>query len=188
MDARQFFDTWLPAAPAQLLEVGCGSGELALSLAEDGYAVTAIDPEAPQGSLFRRTTVEEFDEPGPFEAVAAQLSLHHVADLAAALDKVEDVLAPEGRVVIDDFGWERLDEGAAARVGIPFDEWHEEHEHLHTAKAMLVALDERFVRRTLSWEPFLFREGRQVMDEAHERALIAAGRLPAIGFQYVGER
>jgi hypothetical protein len=101
---------------------------------------------------------------------------------------VVDVLSSEGRVVIDDFGWERLDEGAAERVGIPFDEWQEEHEHLHSAEAMLVGLDERFVRRSFSWEPFLFREGRRVMDELRERKLIAEGRLRALGFHYVGER
>jgi hypothetical protein len=101
---------------------------------------------------------------------------------------VVDVLSSEGRVVIDDFGWERLDEGAAERVGIPFDEWQEEHEHLHSAEAMLVELDERFVRRSFSWEPFLFREGRRVMDELRERKLIAEGRLRALGFHYVGER
>ena len=188
MDARAFVLGELPSVPARILEVGCGSGELALSLAENGYTVTAIDPDAPAEPIFRRATIEDFDEPGPFDAVVLQLSLHHVADLAAAVDKIATVLAPAGRVVIDDFGWERLDEGAAERVGIPFAEWQEEHEHLHTASAMLVELDERFARLTFSWEPFLFREGREVMDEARERALIAEGRLPAIGFQYVGER
>jgi SAM-dependent methyltransferase len=188
MDARQFFDTWLPAAPARLLEVGCGSGELATSLAEAGYDVLAIDPDPPEGSLFRRTRIEDFDSTETFDAVIAQLSLHHVGDLAVALDKVVDVLSSEGLVVIDDFGWERLNERAAEGVGIGFDEWQDEHEHLHTAEAMLVELDERFVRRTFSWEPFLFREGRRVMDEARERTLIAEGRLPALGFQYVGER
>jgi hypothetical protein len=53
---------------------------------------------------------------------------------------------------------------------------------------MLAELDQRFVRRTFSWEPFLFRESRHVLDEARERKLIAEGRLGAVGFQYVGER
>ena len=178
----------LPAAPARVLEVGCGSGELSISLAKAGYDVLGIDPEAPPGPIFRRVAIEDLDEPDPFDAVVAQLSLHHVADLAIALDKVAELLTPEGRLVIDDFGWERLDEAAAERVGIPYADWQEEHEHLHTADAMLGALDERFIRRTLSWEPFLFREGGHVMDEDDERRLIAQGRLPAVGFQYVGER
>ena len=189
MDARAFVLEELPPAPARVLEVGCGTGELATALAEAGYDVLAIDPDAPpEGALFRRTRIEDFDSPDEFDAVVAQLSLHHVADLAVALDKVLDVLSAEGRLVVDDFGWELLDEATAERVGIPFDEWCEEHDHLHTAEAMLRALDERFVRRTFSREPFLFREGRGVMDEARERSLMAQGRLPAIGFQYVGIR
>ena len=171
-----------------MLEVGCGEGELARALAEAGYDVLAIDPDAPEGPLFRRTRIEDLDSTETFDAAVAQLSLHHVTDLAVALDKVVEVLSGDGRVVIDDFGWERLDEGAAEGAGIGFDEWQAEHEHLHTAEAMLEELDERFVRRTFSWEPFLFRESRRVLDEARERALIGEGRLPAIGFRYVGER
>jgi SAM-dependent methyltransferase len=184
----EFIPSELPRPPARVLEVGCGPGELATTLAEAGYDVLAIDPDAPEGSLFRRTRIEDLDSTETFDAVIAQLSLHHVPDLAIALDKVAEVLSDEGRVVIDDFGWERLTEGAAESVGIRFDEWRDEHEHLHSAEAMLAALDERFDRRAFSWVPFLFREGRQVADEARERALIGEGRLPAIGFQYVGER
>jgi len=188
MNGRDFVLAELPAPPARVLEVGCGPGKLASALSQAGYDVLAIDPDAPKGTLFRRTTIEELDDPGPFDAVVAQLSLHHVADLAFALDKVGELLTAAGRLVIDDFGWERLDEEAAERVGIPYAEWQEEHEHLYTAEAMLGALDDRFIRRTFSWEPFLFREGRHVMDEEEERRLIAEGRLPAVGFQYVGER
>ena len=36
----------LPPAPALVLEVGAGDGELARSLRESGYAVTAIDPKS----------------------------------------------------------------------------------------------------------------------------------------------
>jgi SAM-dependent methyltransferase len=187
MDARQFFDTWLPGAPAQLLELGCGSGELARSLAENGYAVTAIDPEAPAGLIFRRTKIEDFASTDSFDAVLASLSLHHVADLGVALDRVAALLAPGGRVVIDDFGWERLTDSAAERVAIPFIEWQEEHEHLHRSDAMLVELDKRFSRLAFSWEPFLFRESRRAIDEEAERQFIENGRLRAIGFRYVGE-
>ncbi len=61
-------------------------------MADAGYDVVAIDPDAPDGEIFRRTTIEAFDDPGPFDAVVASLSLHHVHDLGAALDKLVRLL------------------------------------------------------------------------------------------------
>jgi 2-polyprenyl-3-methyl-5-hydroxy-6-metoxy-1,4-benzoquinol methylase len=64
--------------PARVLEVGCGEGDLAVSLDRAGYSVTAIDPSAPEGPIFRRVGIGEFSEPGLFDHVVAILSLHHV--------------------------------------------------------------------------------------------------------------
>jgi 2-polyprenyl-3-methyl-5-hydroxy-6-metoxy-1,4-benzoquinol methylase len=178
----------LPPPPARVLEVGCGQGELAEALAAAGYNVLAIDPEAPSGRIFRRTTIEELEEPGPFDAVAASRSMHHVEDLGHALDKVAALLRPGGAVILDEFAWDRLDARSAAEVGIDPDEWREEHETLHTAGAMLRALAKRFEERSLSWEPYLHREARQAVDEHAERRLIDSGRLAPIGFRYVGVR
>ncbi len=44
-----------------VLEVGCGAGNLACALDAAGYRVLAIDPEAPEGAIFRRIRVEELD-------------------------------------------------------------------------------------------------------------------------------
>jgi 2-polyprenyl-3-methyl-5-hydroxy-6-metoxy-1,4-benzoquinol methylase len=178
----------LPLAPVRVLEIGCGEGELTSTLARAGHDVLGIDPDAPEGLLFRRSTIEELDEPGPFEAVVASRSLHHVEDLAVALDKVVAVLRESGVIVIDDFGWERLDAASADRVGLPVDDWREEHEHLHTSEAMLDELDKRFERRSFSWEPYLYREARHVLAPDEERRLIEEGQIQAIGFRYVGNR
>ena len=67
--------------PAQVLEVGCGEGELAHALVRAGHSVMAIDPWAPEGPIFRRVGIEEFTDPGPFDYVAASLSPHHIEHL-----------------------------------------------------------------------------------------------------------
>jgi SAM-dependent methyltransferase len=183
---EEFVLAELPAPPARVLEVGCGEGDLARALVAAGYDVLAIDPEAPEGRLFQRTTIEKLDDPGPFTAVVASRSLHHVHQLEAALDKVVSLLAPSGRIVIDDFAWERLDETSAAAVGIDHAAWREEHSGLHTSAAMLDALTRRFSDSVVCWTPYMHREAHGSVDERTERALIATGALAPIGFRYVG--
>jgi Methyltransferase domain len=63
MGLHAFVHEHLPAAPARVLEVGCGRGDLARALARAGHRVVAIDPEAPDGDLFRTTTLEAFADP-----------------------------------------------------------------------------------------------------------------------------
>ena len=99
--------------PARVLEVGCGEGELAHALTRAGHSVTAIDPRAPEGRIFRRVGIEGFSDPGPFDHVVASLSLHHVEDLGGALDKIADVLRTGGSLVVVEFAWERIDEATA---------------------------------------------------------------------------
>jgi predicted RNA methylase len=72
-----------PPAPSRVLEVGCGTGELALALSETGYGIVAIDPGAPDGEIFHRLQLEEFKARRPFDAVVASRSLHHIEELRA---------------------------------------------------------------------------------------------------------
>ena len=99
--------------PARVLEVGCGKGDLAVALDRAGYSVTAIDPRAPEGSIFRRVGIEEFSEPGPFDHVVAILSLHHVEDIGGALDKIVSLLRAGGILVVVEFAWDRIDAATA---------------------------------------------------------------------------
>jgi 2-polyprenyl-3-methyl-5-hydroxy-6-metoxy-1,4-benzoquinol methylase len=188
MNVLAFVLASLPAPPVHVLEVGCGDGEMALRLAAAGHDVLGIDPDAPDGPLFLRTTIEELDGSGAFDAVVASRSLHHVHDLPAALDKIEALLTTGGSVIIDEFAWERLDARSAAAVGLDLAEWREEHADLHTSTAMIRELDERLIRRELTWEPYLHREAHMVVSEELERRLIAGGTVLPIGFRYVGTR
>ena len=73
----------------------------------------------PRARIFRQVSLEEFDEAGPFEAVVASRSLHHVPDLDAAVEKVDSVLVRGGLVLLDDYAKERFDGRTAA--------WYYEH-------------------------------------------------------------
>jgi SAM-dependent methyltransferase len=75
--------------------------------------VTAIDPRAPEGPIFRRARIEEFSDPGQFDHVVAILSLHHVEDLGTALGNMADLLSAGGTLVVVEFAWDRIDEATA---------------------------------------------------------------------------
>lgn len=81
-------------------------------MAGAGYEVTAVDPQAPQGPIFRQARLEDLDDPGPY-AVVACLALHQVADLGAVLDASVRLLRPAGRLLVIEYGWDRIDEAAA---------------------------------------------------------------------------
>ena len=206
MDVEAFVLGHLPSVPARVLEVGCGEGALARALDRAGYAVTAIDPKAPEGPLFRRVTLEELADPGPFDAVVASLSLHHVESLPTALDRIDALLGPRGVVVVNEFAKDRLDPqtaewyferrhalAAARGAAAPgcFDEclrqWEDDHADLHGYEAMRAALDARFHERFFAWVPYLHYELAQVASEAEEQELIDSGAIRATGFRYVGE-
>jgi SAM-dependent methyltransferase len=159
-DLTDFVLSQLPLAPARVLEVGCGEGELARALADAGYDVVAIDPEAPDGPIFRRTTIEAFDEPGPFGAVVASLSLHHVEDLGGVLDKLVGLV--DGPLILNEHAWDRLEPMTP--------EWEEEHADLHGYAEMRPELDARFEELFFEWRPYPV-DGEEV---------------PGLGFRYVG--
>ena len=94
-----------------MLDVGCGQGELTTALAVDSYDVLGIDPRAPEGDRFRRILLEDLDpEEGPFDAVVASHSLHHVRELGQALDRIVALLNPAAVLVLDEHGWDLADE------------------------------------------------------------------------------
>ena len=182
--------------PSRVLEIGCGDGQVALALAASGHDVTAIDPVAPDGPIFERVTLEEFVPAQPFDAAVASRSLHHVADLAHAVDKIAQ-LAP--LLVVDEFAWDRFDERTAAWYLAQLDdasssvqqclrEWKEEHSGLHGHETLRIGFERRFRERSFVWRPYLYRYPEVRADEESERAAIDAGVIDALGFRYVGRR
>jgi SAM-dependent methyltransferase len=185
----------LPPAPARVLEVGCGAGSLAWALHTAGHRILAIDPDAPEGPIFRRAKLEELADVGPFGAVVASYSLHHIGSLSRALERIASLLEPRGNLVIEEFGWDLLDQATAewygrqqgeASVESVQTDWRAEHEGLHGYAEMRFALDQRFAEQSFEWQPYLYRCLKRNDLEPREREAIARGEIRAVGFRYVG--
>jgi len=203
---RSFVRDTVPP-PARLLEVGCGRGTLALALGADGYDVTAVDPQAPEGSPFRRLRIEDYDDERPFDAVVASLSLHHVDDLSVAVDRIASLLPSGGLLLVDEFARERFT-GATARwyhlqrlalaaaggdageVPAAFEDWErrwqERHGHIFALGEVRDALAVRFDEQRFEWQPYLYSYHLDDALEPLERAMIDAGGLEATGARYQG--
>jgi SAM-dependent methyltransferase len=186
----------LARSPSRVLEVGCGEGRLALALAARGHDVTAIDPVAPEGPIFRHVTLEELDATERFDAVVASRSLHHVHELDLALEKIAR-LAP--LLIVDEFACDRFDERTATWYLAHVDgqpksleeclrEWAEEHAGLHGCETLRAALDRRFRERFFAWRPYFHRYPEVHASQANEQAAIDAGAINPLGFRYVGAR
>jgi SAM-dependent methyltransferase len=207
----------LPAAPASVLEVGCGSlGGFVSPLLTSGYDAVGVDPEAPEGPAYRTMQFEEYELPQPVDCVVASTSLHHVADLDDVLNRVTDALVPGGVLVVVEWAWERFDEATAmwsfSRLDTPSPDaepgWlqrHRDHwmaseqpwdaylsawvneEGLHPGGHIMRKLDDRFERRMRADGPHFFADLADTT-EADEQAAIDAGRIQATGIRYVGIR
>jgi Methyltransferase domain len=200
VDFTEFTLSQLPAAPQRVLEVGCGwEGGVAPALDRAGHDVLAIDPNAPEGPFYRRVTLEELEDTGPFDAVVAGRVLHHVNPLEPALDKLAG-LAPV--LVVDEFAWNHMDAPtvdwyesqhrvlrAAGREpkGPPdLADWHVSHVDLHPYETLRAELDARYDTQVIEWRPYLYLWLDGPASEALESALIDAGAIRPIGYRYVG--
>ena len=212
MSLASFVLRFLPSVPARVLEIGCGPvGDLTYALAAAGYAIVAVDPVAPEGPLFRRIPFEEFTEPGPFDAVVASLSMHHIADLTRSAAAIVNLLVPGGRFILEEWDRDRLLDNATARwyfhqrqaaavtslhtgdAPLPdrYEEWRSawiaDHGDLHGYTAIRDQLMAPFRERFFTWRPYLYRYGLHESLEPLERALIEEGAIQATGFRWVGE-
>jgi SAM-dependent methyltransferase len=215
--AWPFVRSQLPPAPVRVLEIGCGPlGGFVPALLDGGYQAVGVDPEAPEGSDYRRIQFEQYEPPQPVESAVASLALHHVADLDAVLDRLAASLAPGGVLVVVEWAWERFDEATArwcfarlappapgvepgwlhrhqerwAASGQPWEgycrTWAEQ-EGLHRSEAIVAGLDARFERQRHAREPYLFAELADT-SEAEEQAAIHAGLIQAVGIRYAATR
>ncbi len=106
----------LPPAPARVADLGCGTGTLALLLAEEGYAVDGLDFSPAMVGLARdkaghvATFVQGDAAEPPLEVAAYDVVLsRHVLwampSPAAALERWIGLLAPGGRLLLVEGNW-----------------------------------------------------------------------------------
>ncbi|MGW4908395.1 class I SAM-dependent methyltransferase [Streptomyces sp. NPDC004270] len=154
--------TWLPERPADLLDLGCGTGSLALLAAEQGHHVTGVDSspamvERARAKLAGRDAVFLLgDAVAPpvgerlFDTVLVRHVLWALPDPARVLRHWRGLLRPGGRFVLVEGVW-----GTVTPVGIPAD-------RLTDLLAPLAAdvRVERLSARTVLW-------GKEVDDERY---------------------
>jgi SAM-dependent methyltransferase len=161
---------WLPltAAPRHIVDLGCGTGAGTFALLDrfPEAHVTAVDHSAPHLQRLRekacaagldgrvRTVQADLDaavwpELGTPDLVWASASMHHMADPAAALRHVRELLAPDGLfALIELSGFPRF---------LPGDEEAALEERAHTASERYHA--EHVPHRGAAWGPKLEAAG-----------------------------
>jgi len=116
-----------PRPGAAIVDVGCGTGSLALRLAhvEPGARIVGVDPDPDVLAVARRKAaaagaavdwrvgmgdaLEDVVGAGSADVVVSSLVLHQcpMAMKRAVLASAHAALAPGGRLVIADYGWQR---------------------------------------------------------------------------------
>jgi SAM-dependent methyltransferase len=196
-DTPAFVQRALPPAPARVLEVGAGDGELATLLAQAGYDVLAIDPAPAEGGAVRPVALADLDEPpASFDAAVAVLSLHHVNPLAESCAHLAGLLAPGAVLVLDEFDVGRVDVDAAswwlARGGhdrVAGEVVAELRHHCHTFAEVVAALAPWFEPEGQPARgPYLYRWALPDGMRDEEEAAIAAGEIQATGVRLVARR
>ena len=142
-----FVKRFLPSAGGRVIEVGCGTGELAASLADDGYTVLAIDSDPDSIAAAQRLGVEariatwpDVND-GQFDAVLFTCSLHHIHPLNESVGRAAESLTEGGRIIVEDFAYDSVDEKTLC--------WFRSAIGLLEAAGVLIAGDE-FVQKILS--------------------------------------
>ncbi len=119
---RELMRSALPPAPAQVADLGCGTGSLSLLVASLGHRVQGIDLSAGmlgracgkaalEGTAAARPTFARADAARPpfragwCDVVLCRHVLWALPDPAAALRRWADLLAPGGRLVLVEGRW-----------------------------------------------------------------------------------
>lgn len=147
----------------RLLEIGCGTGEVAAELAQTDQVV-ALDSAPDSVAQARRLGIDarvadwpfEWKE-APFDAVLFTRSLHHLEALDAGLLGARGVLAPDGVVLVEDFAYSEAN-GSVRR-------WMAERARELQSRALITPPADSLVARLLASD-----DPERAWDDDHEHA------------------
>lgn len=122
LESLTYISSYLGASPVRVLDVGCGRGELAKRLRASGHDVVGVDTSEEAIRTARRAGIDarvaewpKFDE-APFDVVIFSRSLHHMAQLDAAVARARELLKPGGKIIVEDFAVDEIHPLAAEWV------------------------------------------------------------------------
>ena len=110
---HDFFIRHLPERRGRVLEVGCGSGLLALELSKFFDSVTATDISEPMLAIarrkrtaanveYRRADANRLALEETFDAIVSHTTFHHLENIPETLSRLKAALAPGGRLILTD--------------------------------------------------------------------------------------
>ncbi len=129
LDTYHFVRKMIPHSGQKILEVGSGNGYLSLELARDGHDVVGLDTSQEIIEVAKRTKNAHSMPSGfgsltyicadigtweaaehSFDIVIITRTLHHLHPLQPILTKVKHLLTEKGRIICQDYAYDRLNE------------------------------------------------------------------------------
>lgn len=105
----------LPAAPARIADLGCGTGTLTRLLSDEGFAVDGLDfssamiqrarAKVPEARFVIGNAADPGLEPAAYDVVLSRHVLWAMPDPEAAIARWVGLLAPDGRLVLVEGHW-----------------------------------------------------------------------------------
>jgi len=112
---RSLLLEFLPAAPARVADLGCGTGTLTRLLTDEGYVVDGVDlsPEmisrarakAPQAAFVVGDASDPALQPATYDAVLCRHVLWAMQDPESAVARWVELLTPGGIIVLVEGRW-----------------------------------------------------------------------------------